>query len=248
MRQMQFKGRYFAPASVLRQNQIDDLNERKRGCEVKLEAALRGVPDIDVGYTRDELNRIDDMLLKQTAKPFEKNELDGAIVEEKKIRQQLIEGIPSDKEMRHASSAAIAKHLRWEMANKPKIMYWKGLRMRLDKSGVDLGVDKTNIANLEVYRPQEHHTDTSYDDSIVPVKTYHPVSETKPDTVMIDTGGATVVATDGGTFVVGGDTNITLASPFFSLKKQVKDLTGTAPKNTVEAKSLLDEAGIKYME
>jgi len=278
MRNIQFQGKHFAPASVLRHNQITDLEERKAKCELQLEAAMRGVPDINVPYVRKELHSIEDMLLKQTAKPFDSDELDDAIAEEKELRHQLIDEIPSDKEMRHASSAAISKHLRWEQLNKPKIMYWKGLRMRLDKSGVDLGVDKSNTANLEVYRPLERKSDTSFDDAAIPVKEFHKVPDMsgidKPEPVADNTPALDVAETTidpdvewklakpaiaevlTPTVVTGGAKEATsdrvrtifLDTPFFSLKKQVKNLTGVSPKNKKDALSLLSKAGIKYIE
>jgi len=269
MRTVQFQGRHFAPSSVLRHKQVEELMSEKAMCEDNLNRA-KFDKTVNQKHFNMRLTSITSMLESQMAKPFESGaNLDDAIREEKEIRQALIDSCQSNRVLRHSPAGAVAQLIRWEKENKTKLLYWKGLRLRLHASGVDFGTTPDDVANFEPYRPLETLHDQNMDNTIVPIKTFHPVPEV-PDTVMIDTSGVGTVEVENKTAVDPdvewkieepnvpiemGPTGhgkvalgITLAKPFFSLKKQVKDLTGTAPKNTIEAKSLLKEAGITYKE
>jgi len=239
MRQVQFQGRHFAPSNVLRQNQVDMMREQIQQCEDNIRNAKYAPVDVKSNVAR--MRALEDQLIEFEAKPFKADELDDAIKEEREIRRQLSESMLSDKEMHRAPQRAAERHIRWEELNKPKVLYWKGLRMRLHKSGVDFGISADNVANLEHYRPLEKTNDPNFDTALIPGKEYHPVPEmpfTKPE-ANEDRIDIEVPA--------GIDANpIVLEKRFMSLKKQVKELTGTAPKNKVEALSLLENAGIVY--
>ena len=239
MRTLNFKGRSFASSNVLRQNQINNMREEIRLCENNIANAKYAPVDVKANFSR--IKAIEDQLLQFEAKPFPANELDGAVKEERQIRKDLSESMLSNREMRHSAQGSASRHIRWENLNKPKILYWKGLRMRLHKSGIDFGVEADDVANLEVYRPRDSLSDPNFDTALIPVKTFHTVPETlgtKPEEQesIIDIN-----------IPAGTDQNpIVLERRFFALKKQTKELTGKAGKNKRDCLDLLDGAGIVY--
>ena len=64
----------------------------------------------------------------------------------KTLLDQILTGMPSQEEMRKAPPGAVDKHMGWEKRNKPAIMEWKNLQLRLRPG-------EREAANLERHRP-----------------------------------------------------------------------------------------------
>jgi hypothetical protein len=67
--------------------------------------------------------------------------------EERALREKMLEGFPSQEEMRKNPPGAVGKHQAWEKANKSRLIRWKNIMRTLNKGNED-----PDIANFERYR------------------------------------------------------------------------------------------------
>lgn len=67
----------------------------------------------------------------------------------------MLEGIPTQAEMRRNPSGAVDKHQNWQYRNKQRMAEWKNIRLRLHASGAleNVRPDATDVANFEQFRP-----------------------------------------------------------------------------------------------
>lgn len=75
-------------------------------------------------------------------------EEDAMVKRSRALLSQIVQGMPSQEEMRKAPPGAVDKHLAWERMNKRRIAEWKHLQRRLTAGSGD-----TNAANIERHRP-----------------------------------------------------------------------------------------------
>jgi len=131
---------------LLRPKQLADAQEERDSLDKKLKS-----PHIqDKGEIAKQIRRLDASLSKQTPRPFEGVEKDAAIKLEAKLREDILQGMPSQEEMRKAPPGAVDKHMTWERKNKEAMLQWKNLQLRLN-----VGNGDTSVANFERYRPKD---------------------------------------------------------------------------------------------
>ncbi len=133
----------FDTKPLLRPAQLDEMKNQVKIAEAKLSnPAIQ-----DKGEARKQLIRTRATLETQTPRPPVDAAEEGRMVaREKQLREEVLAGMPSQEEMRKAPPGAVDKHMGWEKRNKPKILEWKNLRLRLMPG-------EREAANLERYRP-----------------------------------------------------------------------------------------------
>lgn len=114
-----------------------------------LEAKLRNPLIQDKGQVQKQLVNARRLTEMQTPRAPETVEEEGRMVSRgKELLSKILEGMPSQEEMRKAPPGAVDKHLQWERRNKSRILEWKNIQLRLNA-----GSSERDIANLEKYRP-----------------------------------------------------------------------------------------------
>ena len=125
----------------------------------RISEALSAPPHIsaqiqDRNHLRKQLRTLKDKLETQTPKPLGLDLLDTATRREKQLREQWMQGMPTQAEMRRNPAGAVGKHQDWEKRNKGKVREWKNIRRRLHVSGDNPGhYDDPDISNIERFRP-----------------------------------------------------------------------------------------------
>ena len=132
--------------NLLRPQQVIDLTDEKK----KLERAASNPHLQDRGEVLKSLRRISSQLETQTPKPYSGVDLDQAVRREAELRAKLLEGMPSQEEMRKSPPGAVGKHMEWEKQNKRRLAEWKNLRLR-----INVGTSDPDVANFERYRPKD---------------------------------------------------------------------------------------------
>lgn len=130
---------------LLRPAQLEDAKGERDSLEKKLHN-----PHIqDKGEVMKQIRRLDTTLNSQTPKPFTGKDVDIAVGLEKELREKILQGMPSQEEMRKSPPGAVDKHIEWEKRNKHDILLWKNLQLRLNAGNPD-----GSVANFEKYRPK----------------------------------------------------------------------------------------------
>lgn len=130
--------------NYLRPNQVSDMTEEKR----RLEKAVSNPFVQEKGEVLRALRRISGQIEKQTPIPYAGDEADKAVKREAILRDRILEGMPSQEEMRKAPAGAVGKHMAWEKRVKPLLNEWKAIRLRLNA-----GSEDPDVANFERFRP-----------------------------------------------------------------------------------------------
>jgi hypothetical protein len=120
------------------------------------EAATEALTHPDMSpYIQDKLalrkqaKQLKDTLDMQAPHPYESaQEKDTAAKRERELRESFLEGIPSRQEMAKNRDGSVYKHMKWEKANKPKIMEWREIVKRLEPDS-----DDPDLTSYEKYRP-----------------------------------------------------------------------------------------------
>lgn len=147
--------------NLLRPNQQVEMKDEVRILEDKLQS-----PHIeDKGTVRRQLHRLKQQLEIQTPKPFVGAEVDAAVKREQDLREQILQGMPSQEEMRKSPPGAIDKHRTWEKRNKEKIIEWKNIQLRLHADS-----NEVDIANFERFRPTS--SSLNMDNAFIPGNQY----------------------------------------------------------------------------
>ena len=134
----------FDTKPLLRPAQIEDAKSEISSAEAKLQS-----PHIeDKGEVVKQLRRLKKSFAEQVPVAPESGEEEGRMVaRSRQLLSEILVGMPSQEEMRKAPPGAVDKHMKWEKRNKPKILEWKNLQLRLTH-----GQD-SEAANLERHRP-----------------------------------------------------------------------------------------------
>ena len=129
--------------NLLRPDQVESAKTELKSLEERLSN-----PHIqDKGEVRKQLIRVRKQTEEQAPKPPENTAEEGALAaREKTLLADILQGMPSQEEMRKSPPGAVDKHMGWEKRNKAKIIEWKNIRLRLNPG-------EREIANLERYRP-----------------------------------------------------------------------------------------------
>jgi hypothetical protein len=103
----------------------------------------------DKAALRLQAKQLKQTLEEQAPKPYETAvEQDAAAKRERELRGEILQGIPSQEEMRRKRSDSVHKHMTWEKANKTKILEWREIVKRLEPES-----DDPNLTSIEKYRP-----------------------------------------------------------------------------------------------
>lgn len=134
----------FDTKPLLRPAQVEEAKAEIKSAEAKLQS-----PHIeDKGEVARQLRRLTKSFQEQVPQPPKSGEEEGRMVERSKsLLEEILRGMPSQEEMRKAPPGAVDKHMKWERANKAKIMEWKNLQLRLTHG------QEAEAANLERHRP-----------------------------------------------------------------------------------------------
>lgn len=139
---------------LLRPAQAQEWREQADGLRQLLSAPPHIANRIeDRGQLTKNLRALERDLRSQEPKPYDTNELDAAVQRSKQLKAEMVEGMPTQAEMRRNPAGAVDKHRRWEKRNKKKLAEWKNIGLRLHQTGdIDLP-DATDVVNFERYRP-----------------------------------------------------------------------------------------------
>lgn len=129
---------------LLRPHQRDELLQDKKSIENSLKSP--GLQDRGAALHKQRV--IEHQLETQSPKPFSEDEIDSKVRREKELRKQILEGMPSQEEMRKSPPGAVGKHQAWEKKHKRDMLEWKNLQLRLNPDSTD-----PDVANFEKHRP-----------------------------------------------------------------------------------------------
>lgn len=107
----------------------------------------------DRGQLTKNLRSLERDLQTQEPKPYASEELDAAVERSDELKGEILQGMPTQEEMRRNPAGAVDKHRRWEKRNKKKITEWKNIQLRRHQTGDAELPDATDIANFEQFRP-----------------------------------------------------------------------------------------------
>ena len=148
----------FDTKPLLRPAQLADAQQEVKSAEAKLQS--QNIQDKN--EARRQLMRLRKTLDDQSPRQPQNADEEGRMVaREKQLLSEILVGMPSQEEMRKAPPGAVDKHIAWEKRNKPKILEWKNLRLRLNPG-------EREAPNLERFRPVT--STLSMDNAVIPGK------------------------------------------------------------------------------
>jgi len=106
----------------------------------------------DKSALRRQVKQMKDTLDTQSPQPYETStEKNAAVKRERQLREEFTQGIPSKEEMRRnrGGDGTVYKHMKWEKANKAKILEWREIIKRLESDS-----DDPDLTNYERFRPE----------------------------------------------------------------------------------------------
>ena len=139
---------------LLRPAQAQEWKEQAKSLREMLSAPPHIANRIeDRGQLTKNLRALERDLQAQEPRPYAPEELDAAVSRSDQLKAEILQGMPTQEEMRRNPAGAVDKHRRWEKRNKPNISEWKNIQLRRHQTGdVDLP-DATDVANFEKFRP-----------------------------------------------------------------------------------------------
>ena len=147
--------------NLLRPEQQKEMHEERDSLVAKMNN-----PHIqDKASVSRQLRNLETQLESQTPVPYRGQDLDTAVSRESQLREEILNGMPSQEEMRKSPPGAVGKHIAWEKANKEKLLKWKEIRLRLNTGSSD-----PDIANFERFRPKT--SSLSMDNAAIPGQKY----------------------------------------------------------------------------
>ena len=152
--------------TLLRPHQINEMHADKEN----LERQMNNPHIQDRGLVANQLRKLNRQLETQTPKPYSGKDLDSAVTRSEKLKAEILDGMPSQEEMRKSPPGAVDKHRTWEKKNKAKLLEWKEIQLRLNA-----GTDENDVANFERFRPTS--STLSMHNAVIPGKQYFMPSE-----------------------------------------------------------------------
>ncbi len=158
---------------LLKPNQVEDF----RATEEQISSMLAAPPHVsnaieNRGELQRQLKALRKQLETQSPRAYEPDVKDLAVTREEHLRDKILEGMPTQAEMRKSPVGAVDKHRAWESRIKPLLAEWKNIRKRLHADG-SLGSlrDAADISNFERYRPVGGSQEMNMDNALIPPKT-----------------------------------------------------------------------------
>jgi hypothetical protein len=138
-------------ANLLRPAQmVEHYNDLKHA-----EADLENPKVQDKGAVRQRIGNLKKQYESQAPRPITDGGTKDALAKEADmLLGQILPGMLSQEEMRKNPAGSVDLHLRWERANKAKILRWKKIQCLLNADGSDPHTWDRDAANLERFRPQ----------------------------------------------------------------------------------------------
>jgi len=174
---------------LLRPRQTEELKEEVG----RLRQMLSAPPHIanrieDRGQLTKNLRAAEHDLQTQAPTAYGEDELDAATKRSAELQDRMVEGMPTQAEMRRNPPGAVDKHRRWERRNKPFLIEWKNIQLRLHQNGYGDLPDATDLANFERFRPVGGSGEMGMDNAQIPQTrtTQLPPPGAGPVTVMSD--------------------------------------------------------------
>jgi hypothetical protein len=153
----------FSTKPLLRPDQLSTAKDEIKSLEGKLENPLI----LDKGQVRKQLQQARVLTAQQTPQAPVSGEEEGKMVaRSRELLSKIVQGMPSQEEMRKAPPGAVQKHRAWEKRNKAYILEWKNIQLRLTA-----GSDDREAANLEKHRPTA--STLNMDNAFIPGKQIH---------------------------------------------------------------------------
>lgn len=107
----------------------------------------------DRGQLTKNLRALEKDLHNQEPRPYGTDELDSVASRSDQLKTEILEGMPTQEEMRRNPPGSVDKHRRWENRNKAKLSEWKNIQLRMHQTGETDLPDATDVANFERFRP-----------------------------------------------------------------------------------------------
>ena len=151
----------FDTKPLLRPRQLTEARNELKALEAKL--TEKGIED--KAEALRQFRRVSKTVNEQTPQPPRDGEEEGRMVaRSEQLLSEIIQGMPSQEEMRKSPPGAVDKHMGWEKRNKAKIQEWKNIRLRLTHG------QETEAANLERHRPTQ--STLGMDNAVIPGRQY----------------------------------------------------------------------------
>lgn len=136
--------------NLLRPAQMADQLQELKASEAQLQN-----PNIqDKGAVRTRIRNLKQQYEQQAPRPITDGATKDALAKEaSSLLSDITSGMLSQEEMRKNPAGSVDKHLRWERANKSKIIRWKKIQCMLNADHSTPGTWDRDAANLERFRP-----------------------------------------------------------------------------------------------
>lgn len=136
-------------ATLLRPAQMAEYEQDIKSAEAQLQN-----PTVqDKGAVRARLNTLKKQFETQAPREVDGETKDALHAESKRLLDDILPGMLSQEEMRKNPAGSVDKHIRWERANKQKILRWKKIQLMLNADSSKPHTWDRDAANLERYRP-----------------------------------------------------------------------------------------------
>jgi hypothetical protein len=134
----------------------------------------------DKGAVRQRVGNLKRQYESQAPRPITNGQVKDALAKEASdLLDKILPGMLSQEEMRKNPAGSVDKHLRWERANKARIVRWKKIQCVLNADGSDPHTWDRDAANLERFRPQGPQDKFRTDAQITGQMTYRDISDEK---------------------------------------------------------------------
>jgi hypothetical protein len=135
----------FDTKPILRPSQVSEAKAEIASAQAALNNPS---PTEDKAEVAKRLRRLTKTFNEQVPRAPTSSEEEGRMVSRSRaLLSEILQGMPSQEEMRKAPPGAVDKHAKWERANKKRIQEWKNLQIRLTHG------EEPEAANLERHRP-----------------------------------------------------------------------------------------------
>lgn len=141
--------------NLLKKADRDALENEKKGEQAKIMRAHAmpwlGIDQKEIIASNQRIRDIEQQLESQSPLPYVPPETRDAI--NNRIRQlddEIRQGMPSREDMRRNPPGMVDQHIKWEKANKDKILERKNLKRQLEPES-----EERDLANIEMIRPEK---------------------------------------------------------------------------------------------
>lgn len=135
--------------TLLRPDQISQHEQDVQFCE----AALKNPNVQDKREVHTRLRNLEHQYAKQCPQPLDGKTKDRLASMSAQLEEKIKDGMLSSEEMRKNPAGSVDKHMRWERANKARIMLWKKVQRYLNADNSHHSTWDSECSNVEKLRP-----------------------------------------------------------------------------------------------